>query len=431
MPESLIIELKDGTGGGGSPSGGSPTAGLPSRQDTMASMFAGIAPTMEDVRQQQTRSVQLAMENDQQRRLQVMREQKIRLEAQWLRLNQIGNASPLDMVKAQELDLMHKRVSIAEMELKTRTGWIEATVRAEREYTEARQKFARSIEEERQKQQRAALEAAYKAEASMGRQAVVTVAPYLETQAAKNRWGGAGMSFITQAAGGGMLGQTAAGALGGVAGAAPLVGLFAAVEEAKARIIEEARRSIEQAGRISQAIAGLDASKFGQAMDETAKSAGALGPVFVELRKQAVAISEEYTKTARQLAQYNGVLAASTAQAEIRGITGDIRRAQQLAPDLARFIDAQSKAQETQKDILARFAGQSARADANIAEAWEQLLEKVDRVLAFLLGQQQQKKDGDPGFLGQILAARNTVVPLFTPPIAGQPFFSGPPRAAP
>lgn len=431
MPESLIIELKDGTGSGGSSPGGSPTAGLPSRQDTMASMFAGIAPTMEDVRQQQTRSVQLAMENDQQRRLQVMREQKIRLEAQWLRLNQIGNASPLEMVKAQELDLMQKRVSIAEMELKTRTGWIEATVRAEREYTEARQKFARSIEEERQKQQRAALEAAYKAEASMGRQAVVTVAPYLETQAAKNRWGGAGMSFITQAAGGGMLGQTAAGALGGVAGAAPLLGIFAAVKEGVEKVSEEMRRAIEAAGKRSQAIAAIDPERAGQAFDDTIKQVAVLGPTIAELRKQVSATSDAYMQTARQLAQYSGALASATAQAEIRGITGDIRRAQQLAPDLARFIDAQSKAQETQKDILARFAGQSARADANIAEAWEMLLEKVDRVLAVMLGQQQQKKDGDPGFLGQILAARNTVVPLFTPPIAGQPFFSGPPRAAP
>jgi hypothetical protein len=421
MPESLVIELKDGTGGGGNP----PSPGTGMRMPDMASMFAGIAPTMEDVRQQQTRSVQLAMENDQQRRLQVMREQKIRLEAQWLRLNQIGNASPLDMVKAQELDLMHKRVAIAEMELKTRTGWIEATVRAEREYTEARQKFARSIEEERQKQQRAAMEAAYKAEASMGRQAVVSVAPYLETQAAKHRWGGAGMSFIAQAAGGGMLGQTAAGALGGVAGAGPLLGIFAAAKEGIEKVSEEMRRSIEIAGKRSQAIAAIDPERAGQAFDDTIKQVAVLGPTIAELRKQISATSDAYMQTARQLAQYSGALASATAQAEIRGITGDIRRAQQLAPDLARFIDAQSKAQETQKDILARFAGQSARADAAIAEAWAMGLEKLDNILAILTaGASRKDKDDkrtgiDYTVFTQLSAVRNALqVPAVVPPRA-------------
>jgi hypothetical protein len=50
-------------------------------------------------------------------------------------------------------------------------------------------------------------------------------------------------------------------------------------------------------------------------------------------------------------AQYNPVLAQAQAEAEVRAIYADIRRANEAAPQLAKFIEAQSNAQQKWEDI--------------------------------------------------------------------------------
>jgi molecular chaperone GrpE (heat shock protein) len=82
---------------------------------------------------------------------------------------------------------------------------------------------------------------------------------------------------------------------------------------------------------------------------------GAAMVVVGEVGKVIGGLMETFTRTAERYGEYNPQIAQQLAMAEIREVMGDMRRAQRSGPELARFIQAQSKMQQQFEEIKMRI----------------------------------------------------------------------------
>lgn len=113
--------------------------------------------------------------------------------------------------------------------------------------------------------------------------------------------------------------------------------------------------------------------------------------------QKIVAKADEFAAVA---VQYNAAAAQAQAMAEVRGIQGDVRRSDELGPELGRYLTAQSKLDEQMKDL------------------WEAALTQALPVLTAILEVAQlgltalnamQKADADLGIIRSFVEGLNGV----------------------
>lgn len=99
----------------------------------------------------------------------------------------------------------------------------------------------------------------------------------------------------------------------------------------------------------SAAIEGLSHSitSFGEKIPGIGQALVAVG----ETGKMLAGLMQAFSKQAEKYAEYNPQIAQQLAMAEIRQVMGDMRRAQRAGPELARFIEEQSRMQQQFEEI--------------------------------------------------------------------------------
>lgn len=140
---------------------------------------------------------------------------------------------------------------------------------------------------------------------------------------------------------------------GGPAGA-----IASAIGAIKDQIEQGLKSAVQGVGETLRDIASLDPQALMIPVNAFLEKIPLVGPAFAEINKQFASFMAAVDQTAQRLAGYSGELAVASAEAEIRQVFGDIRRAQQLGSGLARFTEAQSQLSQTAQDIEAALLEQ-------------------------------------------------------------------------
>lgn len=162
--------------------------------------------------------------------------------------------------------------------------------------------------------------------------------------------------------------MTAAGIAGAAAGPIAIVGAVIAGMVALKAVTMNAVDAVghwattlsNPSANPSQAFEALggQVTKTTEAFVYVGNALGILGPVVGRSIEIFGRIMDNLEGTARRYEQYNPQLATSVAFADVRQTLGDLRRAQTLGPDLARYIDSQSRFQQSFEDLKADFVRQ-------------------------------------------------------------------------
>lgn len=168
-----------------------------------------------------------------------------------------------------------------------------------------------------------------------------------------------------QVAASGALGEGAAAAAGGPAGLAVMAAL--ALKEARDTLLkrpfEAAREGIGTAGQMARDVAGGNGAALADRGANLAGNALAkLGPVGIvageSLKvfgtgvKEATATVAAFVARGREIADFNGRLAAAAANADVAALRRDMREADRLGPRFAELIDAQANAEDRLAEAL-------------------------------------------------------------------------------
>jgi hypothetical protein len=173
----------------------------------------------------------------------------------------------------------------------------------------------------------------------------------------------AGASGGTATAAGGAEAAGAAGALGGIAAAAGPVALVALAANQAASSLRNMKGMVDALSSsaeglakndLAQVQAGLD--EFGEKVIGSVPILGDLANAQIGLIKSIISIpdklSNAFIQQAHAISPYSGAIAGSEAQAEIRSIRADMREANELGPDMARLIDAQSRFDNSMRELI-------------------------------------------------------------------------------
>jgi hypothetical protein len=205
--------------------------------------------------------------------------------------------------------------------------------------------------------------------ASAGQSATKATAGAVEATAGAGEAAGAAGGAASEAAG------AAGGAVGGLAAAGaavPIAGIVLAAKAVQdalvAAVIGGIKSAIGAASTIANTIASADTdpsvpiAKLG----ETASAAGdklssvvpIVGVFFTAIGESTKALStfmQAVDATAKRYGQYSPEISYAQAIAEVTQTLGDLRRAQELGPEMANYIRAQSELQQTMEDIKANL----------------------------------------------------------------------------
>lgn len=167
--------------------------------------------------------------------------------------------------------------------------------------------------------------------------------------------------LVAQLAGRGnipLVGQTATlasslGAGGGIAGAAgPAAAAIAIAEEIKNQIVNV----IKGIGDTLSTITSIDADRFAMGLNDMARKIPVVGEYLGAMGDALGGVIRSLDETAHRLAQYSGPLAAQEALIEVRNIVRDIRRAEVLGDDLAKYLEQRQNVREKLEDIMTRLS---------------------------------------------------------------------------
>ena len=157
---------------------------------------------------------------------------------------------------------------------------------------------------------------------------------------------------------------TGGGAAGAAAAAVPIGLIVAAALEARQAIIDGIKGAVSGAGNVVSGIASANAdpavpiAKFGDTVSKVGEKIPILGTAAVvagESLKALAGVMQELNKTADRYGEYSPAIAQAQAIAEVRQVMGDFRRSQQIGPEMAKFIMAQSDMQQRFEDIKIRL----------------------------------------------------------------------------
>jgi hypothetical protein len=174
--------------------------------------------------------------------------------------------------------------------------------------------------------------------------------------------------------GGSTLGQMAGaigGQMGGIPGAAMSlvgalkggpVGIATAAWKVGSMVADASANLVTSMGEVATGfikLGGVDAvGAVGSGMQNIGKQ---LGPFGIGLQVAGAALQaftsivNAVSDYAKKLSEYSPVLAQAEAQAELRQIMGDIRRSREAGPQLARFVEARSRFEQSWEDLKVRF----------------------------------------------------------------------------
>jgi hypothetical protein len=145
-----------------------------------------------------------------------------------------------------------------------------------------------------------------------------------------------------------------AGAGGGamLAAAGPIGAAVAVAHMAKEKIEALAAASFKAA----KSIAEFDAEGLARSFADLAKQVPVVGGVLGGLVGGILDLADGVFRTAQRLSEYNGALAVQMAELEVRQIQRDIRRAQELGPQLVAAVEARQEFQEKMQKIMDKLA---------------------------------------------------------------------------
>jgi hypothetical protein len=174
----------------------------------------------------------------------------------------------------------------------------------------------------------------------------------------------AGGSLDAMAAFKGMGAKGGAGA-GGAAGIGALAGgiggIVAVAMEAKKMIrdaiIGAVRNVGEFAGMMASASAnvGQNLERFGGWISKVGEKFGIMIPVIGEAVSVLGRFMQEVDGLIDRYAAFSAPLAQAQAMAEVQQVMADMRRAQQLTPDLVRYVQVRTEVQQRIEDLKVRF----------------------------------------------------------------------------
>jgi hypothetical protein len=149
--------------------------------------------------------------------------------------------------------------------------------------------------------------------------------------------------------------------------AGPVAIAFAVLEALK-KIREGLMAGVRAVGDFSQALitadtnvgnqlekAGEGYKAFSEKLFYLSPLAGILHGVIAETITSFAKLTKEVDANVTRYAEYNPQLALAQGMAEARQQLGDLRRAQEVGPALARYVDAQSRLQQHYEDIKVRI----------------------------------------------------------------------------
>lgn len=158
------------------------------------------------------------------------------------------------------------------------------------------------------------------------------------------------------------------GAAEGMAGAAGAVGAVGAIVMA-AKVVNDAvvgsiRSTISTMGDVMRGIAspnndpsvpigalGDAASKAGEKVSMFVPTVGFMGVAAGEAAKSLSSLMQALDQTANKYGEYSPEIAQAQAIAEVNTTLGDMRRAQEVGPELARYVQVQGELQNKFEDI--------------------------------------------------------------------------------
>lgn len=201
----------------------------------------------------------------------------------------------------------------------------------------------------------------------------------------------------------GAAGAAGGGAMGSLAAAAGPAGLIVmAAQEIKQQMIGTIRAGRELAMDAGQGAVSLAGNDFGgafeKASDMVIKSVEKLpggGEVLAEAMRFVTdqfkifgQVQEAFIRQGREkLSPFSGDLQASFAQADVRSMMGDMREAQAVGPNIARLVEAQSRANDAMREIADPIKQILTEALAFFMEAFASIVEwgrDIERSTGFL-----------------------------------------------
>lgn len=179
-------------------------------------------------------------------------------------------------------------------------------------------------------------------------------------------------------------GAGAGGMMGGLAAAAPVIGTVMAIVSA---VTKAAVGAVSMVGSAATTIAdpsddaGRSVTKLGEATAKAGESMFLLSPalsllfqVAGEAGKQLGSFMQAVTGTAERYGEYNPEIATQQAMVEVQRTLGDLRRAQESGPELARFVQIQGDIQQKFEDIKIKLL-------TRLLEIVNPILQTLERIL--------------------------------------------------
>jgi hypothetical protein len=108
---------------------------------------------------------------------------------------------------------------------------------------------------------------------------------------------------------------------------------------------------------------GSRIAAMGQSMESFSSATFNVGGIVMAQIPKAVGsvvsslaeLTQSLTATAHRYGEYNPQIAIAEAMGEVRQVMGDLRRAQQVAPEMSRFLEARADLEQTLEDIKANL----------------------------------------------------------------------------
>ena len=129
-------------------------------------------------------------------------------------------------------------------------------------------------------------------------------------------------------------------------------------------------------GGVGDAVAAIAAPSQSAAatIGQLGEAAAGVSPVLGEMTKALSVVMTAFDKAAEHYGQYSPQIAQAQAMAEVRQTMGDLRRAQEIGPDMARYVQSQSEMQQKFEDIKIKLLMQIVPVVTGILETVEAVM---------------------------------------------------------
>ncbi len=188
------------------------------------------------------------------------------------------------------------------------------------------------------------------------------------------------------------------GLMKGLSSAIGIVAIGIAIGEAvKAAVVGGIKSVVGGIGGIAQSIASPDTdpsvpiAKLGDAASSAGEKIFLLNPaigtaavLFGETGKALAGLMQNLDKTAERYGEFNPQIAQQQAMAEVRQAMGDLRRSQEIAPELARYVRVQSELTQKFEDIKVKLLTQILAVVNPILEILERIVPDSNNIAGSL-----------------------------------------------